>query len=174
MANPDRPEGFRAVGLLSGGKCPDPRPYHASGGIALHVGEVVNLSSGLLVIPTTTVGVLLGVVAPQNGYTTLGTTIVSSATTFASYLIHDDADIVYEGQCSGTATSIQANNFADWEGDPGKQEINEDATTESTLKLLGWVTGPHGSRGALTVGANAVGRFIIARSLAGQQGPALS
>jgi len=173
MANPDRPEGFRAVGTLAGKKLPAPSKYHAGGGIALHVGEVVNLVSGLIAIPTTSVGVLLGVVAPQNGYTTLGTTIVSSATTFASYDIFDRADIVFEAQCSGTATSIQKGNFCDWEGNPGLQELNEDATTESTFKILDFIVGPHGSRGALTVGANAVARCIIARSLGGQQGPAL-
>jgi len=176
-SNVDRPEGFRAVGTMTGEKMPAPTPYRASGGIALHVGEVVNQVGGLVVIPTTTVGVLLGIVAPQNGITTMGTTIVASATTFASYDIWDRSDIVFEGQHDGTATSVMEGVFADWDGNPGLQEIDTSASgltaTELTLKLLDFVVGPHGSRGALTIGANAVQRFIICRSLGGQQGPAL-
>lgn len=167
MANRDLTNGFEAIGTLYGAKTPGPTAYNSTGGEAWKVGAVVALSSGQAINPTATVGSLLGIVAPQLGVTRLGETCIASATTSQDVMVYDDPDIVFQAQCSGTATSVMIGKLCDWEGSAGTQEINENAETEGTFLIREIVTGPTESRGIQAIGANSLVRVTIAKHQVG-------
>jgi len=167
MANRDLPVGFQAIGTLSGAKLPGPVAFNSAGGETWKVGAVARLVSGQAVNPTVTCGSLLGIVAPQQGISRLGSTCITSATTNADVMIYAGSDIMFDGQCSGTATSVMVGLLCDWEGAAGVQEVNENATTESTLCVRELVVGPTESRGTQAIGANSLVRFTIAKCQVG-------
>ena len=154
MANPDGPNGFRAVETDSGQMAVRRYPVAASQTIAK--GDAVFLSSGLVTIAVATTPQLLGIAA-------------SAVTTTASPVRATDTVMVYvatpgqifEGQCSGSSTAALLGTSCDIEGTTGIMEINENATTEDVIHIVGWKSDEDPK---LALGANDIGRFIIIRS----------
>jgi len=167
MANRDLANGFEAVGTLSGAKLPGPTAFNSAGGQTWKVGAVARLVSGQAVNPTTTAGSLLGVVAPQQGIGRLGSTCIASATTNQDVMIYAGDDIVFQGQSSGTATSVMVGLLCDWVGAAGAQEVATATSTESVFCVRELVVGPTESRGVQAIGANSLVRFTIAKCQVG-------
>ena len=65
--------------------------------------------------------------------------------------------VVFEGQCSGTYAASIRYTSVDIEGTTGIMEVNENATTEQVIHVIGPVDGT-------TIGANSRVQFVIARS----------
>lgn len=154
MANTDKPNGFTVVRTDSGQTSAVRYPVAASQTIA--AGDMVILSSGLVAIAVSTSGSVLGVAA--EAITTTGSPSRANDTIM---IYVADAGTVYEGQCSGSSTAALLGATADIEGATGVMEVNENASAEDILVIVGWASdnSPH-----LDLGANDRAQFKIIRS----------
>lgn len=154
MANTDNPNGFKLVSHLSGVPQVFDFPVAASQTIAK--GDAVILSSGLVEIAVATSGQLLGVA-------------MESVTTGASVTRADDRikvavgcpSNVFSGQCSGDSTAALVGTACDIEGTTGIMEVNENATTEDVIQVVGLQSDDDAD---LTLGTNDRVYFVIHRS----------
>tara|TARA_R110002126_G_scaffold47086_2_gene131906 strand:+ start:70 stop:558 length:489 start_codon:yes stop_codon:yes gene_type:complete len=160
MANPDNPNGFKPVRTDSGQMAVVWYPVAASQTIAQ--GDAVILASGLIEIAVLTSPQLLGVAASD--VTTTGS--VTRANKVAVYVATPGQ--VFEGQCSGSSTAAILGTSCDIEGATGVMEINENATTEDVIHIVGWRSDEDPK---LALGLNDIGKFVIIRS---QYYPALA
>ena len=128
MANLDRPSGFRAVANLGGGAIPM-YPATVASNVSLAPGDaIIMLSGGNVTIATSSSTGILGVCQ---------TPITAIAATTQKILYVPAMDgIVFEGQCSGTYTPVNAGESVDIEGTTGIMEINEDAQSTGVARLL--------------------------------------
>jgi len=138
MANADNANGFTPVG-------PNPRinSYQAGGTFAK--GDMVFLASGKVVVYDHSNAVVAGVAA-------------EAGTNNAFVAIYDDPSEIFSGQCSGSH-SQGANDgvLCDTEGGTGAMEVNENATTNNTIKILQ----QHLIPGSEETGTNARVKFKI-------------
>ena len=69
--------------------------------------------------------------------------------------------MVFEGQCSGDSAANLVGTAVDIEGATGVMEVNEDATTEDVIQIVGLRSDEDP---AYTLGTNDRVRFIVLRS----------
>lgn len=154
MSNSDNPNGFSYVRSLTGQMAPISMPLAASQ--TINKGDALILSSGLVAIALATSGALLGIAAED-------------ASSGASPTRADDRILVYpavagaifEGQVSGSSTAGLVGTTCDIEGTTGIMEVNEDASVEDVLQVVGLASD---DRDELTLGANDRVYFEIIRS----------
>lgn len=156
MANTDNPRGFRPVTCIGGmtGVMPTWEGIMKSNQIAAY-GDALYASAGYLRGTATTDKAVVGVMATK-GYEKSGT--VGSTTTAANlddvlfYPAHDS--IIFMGQTSGAMTQAKIWTLVDIEGTNGNstgisnQEINEDATSNKNVWLVGLNEGRNNSLGS--------------------------
>jgi hypothetical protein len=143
MANYDGINGFRPVTCIGGltGVMPTWQGKMRSNNIAA-LGDLLYASAGYVRTVVTTDKAVVGVMA-QTGLQKGGTT--GSTTTPADVLFwpaHDS--IIFAAQTSGVMSQTYIYKLVDHEGTAGNstgisnQEINEDATTNKNVYILGW------------------------------------
>lgn len=146
MANVDNPNGFRFVKSLAGHVELERGYLNASQTIA--IGDAIIASSGRINIALANSGALLGVAAQA----------CTSSTEDDEMLFYPAVPwIVFEGQCSGTYARTIMYTDVDIEGTTGIMEVNENATTEQVVKVIGELDGS-------AIGANTRVLFVIQRS----------
>lgn len=130
MANPNAPNGFRAV--QSGSSGPFAREYPVAASQTIAAGDMVILVSGLVQIAVAGSASLLGVAV--NPVTTTGSVTRADDV----LLVHvGDSDTVFEGQVSGDSDASIMGETHDIEGATGIMEINEDATSTNVVRIVG-------------------------------------
>lgn len=129
MANSDTPNGFILAQSMSAQMAPIHYPVAASQTIA--EGDAVILSSGLVQIALSSSGALLGVAAAP---ITTGASVDRDDTIPVYPAI---PSLVFEGQCSGDSTAALVGTAVDIEGATGVMEVNENATTEQVIQIIG-------------------------------------
>lgn len=146
MANVDNPNGFKFEKSLTG-HAEYWRGYLA-GSQTIAVGDAIIASSGRVAIAVATSGSLLGVAASP----------CTSSTQDDEILFYPAAPwMVFSGQCSGTYARTIDWTDVDIEGTTGIMEVNENATTEQVVKVIGILDGSE-------IGANSRVLFIVERS----------
>lgn len=153
MANPDTPNGFRPVRTDSGQSAVVFYPVAASQTIAK--GDAVILASGLVQIAVATSPQLLGVAASLK----VTTGSVDRTDRIAVHVAIPGQ--VFEGQVSGDSTAALVGTTADIEGATGVMEVNENASVEDVVNIVGLKSDEDET---LTLGTNDVVRFTIIRS----------
>lgn len=142
MANTDNPNGFKFVKSLYGEAILD--SVVLAGTVAK--GDALVFASGTATIALSSSGTIHGVAA-EAGIS--GETIL-----FYPAL----PGYVFEGQCSGTyAAASHLHVDVDLEGTTGIQEVNEDATTEKVVHIIGYNSNS-------AIGANTRVQFTFPRS----------
>jgi len=153
MANTDIPNGFSVSSNQYGQAAVIHFPVAASQTIAK--GDAVILASGLVQIAVATSPQLLG--------------IADAAITTSGSVDRDDTvavvvalpGIVFEGQCSGDSTAALVGTACDIEGATGVMEVNENATTEDVIQVVGLRSDEDPE---YTLGTNDRVRFVVLRS----------
>ena len=155
MANTDNPHGFRPVTCIGGmtGVMPTWQAKLKSNHIVAY-GDAVYATAGYAVNSATGDKAVLGVCAEAG-------LVTSSATNpdFLFYPAHDS--IVFSGQTSGAMTQAKIWTLVDIEGTAGggadkatrpisDQEVNEDATSNKNVYLVGLKQGGNTSLGTWT------------------------
>lgn len=153
MANSDIPNGFTVSSNHYGQAAVMHFPVAASQTIAK--GDAVILASGLVQIAVATSPQLLGIAAAA--ITTSGSVDRDDTVAVVVAL----PGIVFEGQCSGSSTAALVGTACDIEGTTGIMEVNENATTEDVIQVVGLKSDEDPN---LALGANDRVRFIILRS----------
>jgi hypothetical protein len=154
----DNPRGFSAKTNLAGGMAMPMWEGLLLSNQGIANGDILFASAGYLRGSATTDKLPVGVAVTTNA---------TSVTTNPKILFYPAIDsIVFTGQCSGTPTQATIWTVVDYEGASGAsagvatrsiQEINEDATTNKQLNIIG--LDPQSS-----MGANVELLFIFARS----------
>jgi len=151
--NPDTPNGFTLVKSDYGQAVVVHYPVAASQTIAK--GDAVILTSGLVNIALSNSAALLGVAA--NAITTGGS--VTRADTVAVWVALPGH--VFEGQCSGDSAAATLGIQADIEGATGVMEINENASVEDVVQVVGLKSDEDIN---FSIGTHDRVRFVIIRS----------
>ena len=149
MANLDCPNGFYAIGSLEGKLPQEFEGLVQSSSGAIAIGDPLFQANGYIRVATANDGQLIGV---SNCEVPVSTTEVQKV------FFYGAPDTMFEGQCSGTLTQAMIWERCDIEGSTGIFEINENATTEDVVQILGLM--PYDNN---AVGANAKVKFIIKR-----------
>jgi hypothetical protein len=127
MANSDRPVGFKPAYTLSGG--PPAIVYMPVATTqTLAAGDAVTLASGQIAISTSSSGTITGVMAAPS--------VTATANTLVPVYVAN-SDTVFEGQCSGNSAIALIGTAVDIEGATGVMEVNENATTEAVIRIVG-------------------------------------
>jgi hypothetical protein len=155
MANADKPNSFKYVRSLTGQMAPVDMAIAASQTIAKG-DPVIDNGSGLVAIATATSGALLGIAAEA---VTSTASVTRAADRIAIYPGVDTA--IFDGQCSGSSVATLVATDVDIEGSTGIFEVNENATTEQVIRIVGLVSDKAAD---LDIGANDRVYFIIKRS----------
>jgi len=158
MANVDNPNGFYLDYSMAGhAELVSGNIYKAAAALTITRGDAVIEDAGTagkVDIALAASGQLLGVSAETHIWTA------------AQALVGDDILfypavpwLVFNGQCSGIYALTIRYSFSDIEGATGIMEVNEDATTEDVLNIIGEDTSASQS-----VGLNSRVKFTIYRS----------
>lgn len=153
MANPDTPNGFTVSSNQYGQNAVIHFPVAASQTIAK--GDMVILASGLVQIGLATSPLLLGV---ADASITTGGSVTRADTVPVTVAL---PGIIFEGQCSGDSTAGLVGTACDIEGATGGMEVNENATTEDVIQVVGLRSDEDID---LALGTNDRVRFIVLRS----------
>ena len=149
MANPDRPRGFW---IADARQNPTANEYQTAAAQTIAVGDAVLLDgSGQVTIALATSGTLLGVAS----------TSVSASSAGDAINIYDNPETEFAVQCSGSFALTDLGVECDLEGTTGVMECNENASTYSVLRIVGYDP-------ATAVGANAVVYVRIAKAQTGE------
>ena len=162
MANTNSPNGFTPAYHMSGGTIRASEFAIASATDAsIFTGDVVNLSSGLVIQGTAT-GAPLGVFAGVEYQATDGSVVFSNMWTAdtatlgsanAKAYVYSDPDIVYEAQASATPTQASigtTNTISTTAGDSNTGRSKEGVTTTTSsgiATVVGFVDRPDNSIG---------------------------
>jgi len=162
MANVNSPNGFTPAYHMSGGTIRPSEFAIASGtNASIFSGDVVNLSSGLVIQGTAT-GTPLGVFAGVEYQATDGSVVFSKVWTAdvatlgaanAKAYVYSDPDIVYEAQSTGTPTQASigtTNTISTTAGDSNTGRSKEGVTTTTSsgiATVVGFVDRPDNSIG---------------------------
>jgi hypothetical protein len=162
MANVNSPNGFTPAYHMSGGTIRPSEFAIASGtNASIFSGDVVNLSSGLVIQGTAT-GAPLGVFAGVEYQATDGSVVFSKVWTAdvatlgaanAKAYVYSDPDIVYEAQSTGTPTQASigtTNTISTTAGDSNTGRSKEGVTTTTSsgiATVVGFVDRPDNSIG---------------------------
>jgi hypothetical protein len=162
MANVNSPNGFTPAYHMSGGTIRPSEFAIASGtNASIFSGDVVNLSSGLVIQGTAT-GVPLGVFGGVEYQATDGSVVFSKVWTAdvatlgaanAKAYVYSDPDIVYEAQSTGTPTQASigtTNTISTTAGDSNTGRSKEGVTTTTSsgiATVVGFVDRPDNSIG---------------------------
>lgn len=168
MANADAAYGFFPDQILFGGTAAIPVwEGQVKSNHVFTLGDAVYASAGYLRNAATTDKAVVGVCAAnraQSAAGVVGTRVSNSGATRPKLLFWPALDgIVFRGQCSGTPTQAKVWTLQDLEGaaanSTGKsnQEINEDATSNKNLWLIGF-------SGHTSIGLNAEMLFTWAKN----------
>ncbi len=158
MANPDIPNGFEPVRPINGAGPIVATLGYLNASQTVAVGDVVIDTSGKLNIGLSSSGSTWGVVAPQLGATALGENVYTTSSADDPLYYYPAGDYVFAGQCSGTYARTIVGPV-DIEGATGVMEINENASTEDVVIILGPILGNWRGRTNLAVGANSMVEF---------------
>ena len=162
MANTNDPDGFTPAYHMYGGTIRPARMRIASAtNASIFSGDVVNLSSGLVIQGTAT-GTPLGVFAGVEYQATDGSVVFSKVWTAdtatlgsanAKAYVYSDPDIVYEAQSTGTPTQASigtTNTISTTAGDSNTGRSKEGVTTTTSsgiATVVGFVDRPDNSIG---------------------------
>jgi hypothetical protein len=162
MANVNSPNGFTPAYHMSGGTIRPSEFEIASGtNASIFSGDVVNLSSGLVIQGTAT-GAPLGVFYGVEYQATDGSVVFSKVwtadtvtlgTANAKAYVYADPDIVYEAQSTGTPTQASigtTNTISTTAGDSNTGRSKEGVTTTTSsgiATVVGFVDRPDNSIG---------------------------
>lgn len=129
MANQDIPNGFKFA-YAKNNAAPPNHPYLVDASQAIAKGDMVMLNAnGFVVIATAAATKILGIAAHA----------IESAAGDQTQILNVQeglADVVFEGQCSGTPPQSLIGGQCDIEGATGAMEINEDAAVTKVIKVL--------------------------------------
>lgn len=140
MANKDLPNGFRAV-MTTGGHTPPVFAANTKSNLSVMPGDpLIMLSNGTLDIATASSAKIFGV--SQSKLTAV------AATQQKCLYVPAAADIIFEGQCSGTFSPVNVGEAVDIEGSTGIFEINENAQSVGVATILGLAGGVDNAVGA--------------------------
>src|SRR3990167_6697169 len=168
MPNADAAYGFRPAQVMYGGTGSFPLwEGQIKSNHVFTLGDAVYASVGYLRNAVTGDKAVVGVCAANKAESAsgvVGTRVSNSVATRPKLLFWPALDgIVFSGQCSGTPTQAKVWTLQDLEGAPSNstgrsnQEINEDATTNKNLYLIGF-------RGNTSIGLNSEMLFIWAKN----------
>jgi len=127
MANVDRPSGFRAVSNLGGGAIPMYKAPVTIGTVLAPGDAIVMLSTGIVNIATAASAKIYGVCQSE---------VAATAALGECLYVPALSTLVFEGQCSGTYTPVNAGETVDIEGTTGIMEINENAQAVNVARIL--------------------------------------
>lgn len=132
MANVDNPNGFSCVMTLSGG-APTRLSYTTAASQSIKKGDAVSLSlaTSLVTLANSVTPRLFGVAAHD-------VTTTAADERYPLLVYPFDSNNVFEAQCSGTFSLARIGSSVDIEGTTGIQEVNEDATVEQVLRIIGY------------------------------------
>lgn len=150
MANVDNPNGFMYEGSKTGTGSAPLIEVTTKSALTLAEGDaVIILTTGLIDIAASTSGQLYGVAAEP----------VTGATGVQKKVLVYPAlrTAIFSGQTSGTMAQTDIGEAVDIEGTTGIMEVNENASTEGVIQIIGLKPGS-------AVGANARVLFSILRS----------
>ena len=150
MANNDNPNGFLFRKNGQGGTTPLILRGIVATGQTIKKGDAIILASGLIQIAVATSPLIYGFANES---------VTSSAAGAKLGFIPAAPGYIFSGQCSGTATQAMLGTAVDIEGTTGIMEINENATTEKVLQLVGVDPDVENA-----LGLNARMLFTVARS----------
>ena len=153
MANSDIPNGFSVSSNQYGQDAVKHYPVAASQTIAK--GDAVILVAGLVQIAVLTSPQLFGVA--DSDITTSGSVTRDDTVAVTVAL----PGIVFEGQASGSTVASLIGTACDIEGATGIMEVNENATTEDVLQIVGFRSDEDPN---YELGLNDRIRFVILRS----------
>jgi len=153
MANTDIPNGFRVSSNQYGQAAVMHFPVAASQTITK--GDAVILATGLVQIGVLTSPQLLGI---ANNSLTTGGSVTRADTISVTVAL---PGIIFEGQCSGDSAAALVGTACDIEGATGIMEVNENATTEDVIQIVGLKSDEDPK---LTLGTNDIVRFVVLRS----------
>ena len=162
MANVNSPNGFTPAYHMTGGTIrPSEFAIASATNASIFSGDVVNLSSGLVIQGTAT-GAPLGVFAGVEYQATDGSVVFSKVWTAdtvtlgsanAKAYVYSDPDIVYEAQSTGTPTQASigtTNTISTTAGDSNTGRSKEGVTTTTSsgiATIVGFVDRPDNSIG---------------------------
>ena len=162
MANVNSPNGFTPAYHMTGGTIrPSEFAIASATNASIFSGDVVNLSSGLVIQGTAT-GTPLGVFAGVEYQATDGSVVFSKVWTAdtvtlgsanAKAYVYSDPDIVYEAQSTGTPTQASigtTNTISTTAGDSNTGRSKEGVTTTTSsgiATVVGFVDRPDNSIG---------------------------
>ena len=162
MANVNSPNGFTPAYHMTGGTIrPSEFAIASATNASIFSGDVVNLSSGLVIQGTAT-GASLGVFAGVEYQATDGSVVFSKVWTAdtvtlgsanAKAYVYSDPDIVYEAQSTGTPTQASigtTNTISTTAGDSNTGRSKEGVTTTTSsgiATIVGFVDRPDNSIG---------------------------
>lgn len=150
MANNDNPNGFRCIGLFSGGPVPEPMEFTLATSQTITKGDALIMNNNLVQIALSNSGAIHCVSAETK------TTTAGATATILAWPA--DPNYLFEAQCSGTyAAASHLYTLVDIEGATGEMEVNENANTEQVFQVLGHVQNDDNEIGANT---RVWGRFM--------------
>ena len=149
MANVDNANGFTFIKAIGGRGELWKGTLEISNTIAKGDALIVSNTAGQVEIAVDTSPQIIGIAAEDK---------VTGAGATAEILYYPALpNYVFEGQCSGTFAATMINTAVDIEGATGVMEVNEDATTEDVIQIIG--VDPN-----TEIGANSRVQFLILRS----------
>jgi hypothetical protein len=149
MANVDNPNGFTFVKSLTGHAELWQGQVAVNNTVAKGDALIADGTAGQLDIAVATSPQLMGIAAHA---VTASATVVQNIQYYPALPWY-----IFEGQCSGTFATTMINTAVDIEGTTGIMEVNENATTEDVIQIIGY--DPNSA-----VGANTRVYFLILRS----------
>jgi len=156
MANVDNPNGFWFDYSMTGhSELAKGNIYKGAAALAITRGDAViedGSTAGKVDIALSNSGLLLGVSAETSSWT------AAQALAGDDILFYPAVPwLVFNGQCSGTYALTSRYAACDIEGTTGIMEVNENATTENVISIIG--EDPN-----TAIGANSRVKFVIIRS----------
>jgi len=150
MANVDAPHGFVYEFMLGGNGAAPTLTTVLGSNVGVKIGDAIaRLTTGLASLATSSSAEILGVATE--------TVTAVAATRKTVHYIPALENVVFSGQCSGTAAITDIGEGMDIEGGTGAMEINEDANSTAVLRPIGLKPGS-------AYGANAELLFVWQKS----------
>lgn len=127
MSNTDNAYGFEFYRTLGSTPVPALEEIAVGTNTAIAAGDAIYASSGKAEVCTAATAKVLGVSVEEHTSGAVGSVLYYPA------LPH----VVFLAQASGNATSGYLGEECDLEGSSGSQEVNEDASSEDVIRIIG-------------------------------------
>lgn len=131
MANNDCPNGFMAIGSLDGGLPQEFLGWVQSGANPIKIGDPLFVTGGFIRIADANDGALIGM---------SNSVVPTDLCAIQKIYFYGSPNTMFSGQCSGAYTQAMQFDICDIEGSTGIFEVDENASSQGVLQIIGLAT----------------------------------